>query len=306
MDISIVILSWNGLGLLKECLPSVLRAIGVYREDCEVLLIDNGSSDGSAEYVRNNFPQVRILSLEDNFSFTKAMNRGIGKARGDVVIVLNNDVVVEEDFIAPLVRHFREDKNVFTVGAKMLFWDRKTLNFGRAKGDFRCGFFRRTIGDSSFAVNSLYASAGGSAMDKDKFLKLGGFDEDYGVYWEDLDLCYRAWRRGWKTVYEPRSVIYHKVHATNIKKYGQRGIDSLSGENYSLFIIKNIQNIKLLIKYFLFLPVLFFLTALGGRLYFALGLLYSIKKWPLFWKKRNWERSKAFLSDTEVFMVSGR
>ena len=306
MNISIVILSWNGLDLLKECLPSVIRATGVYGGGCEVLLIDNGSPDGSAEYVRGNFPQIKILSLEENFSFTRAMNKGIGAAKGDVVIALNNDVAVEKDFIAPLVNHFREDKDVFAVGAKMLFWDKKTLNFGRAKGDFRFGFFRRVIGDSSSAVNSLYACAGGMALDKDKFLKLGGFDEDYEVYWEDMDLCYRAWRRGWRTVYEPQSVIYHKVHATNIKKYAQRGIDSLSGENYSLFVIKNIQSIKLLIKHFISLPVLFLLTALSGRLYFALGLLCSMKRWPLFWEKRNREKNKVFLSDTEVFIVSSR
>ena len=134
-----------------------------------------------------------------------------------MVIALNNDVIVESDFIAPLVRHFCEDKDVFAVGAKMLFWDRKELNFGRAKGDFRYGFFSRTICDSPLSVNSLYACAGGMALDKDKFLKLGGFDEDFEIYWEDLDLCYRAWRRCWKTVYEPQSVMYHKVHATNIK-----------------------------------------------------------------------------------------
>ena len=69
-------------GFLKECLPSVLRAVGIYGGDCEVLLIDNGSSDGSAEYVRGNFPLVKILSLGENFSFTKAMNKGLGRPKG--------------------------------------------------------------------------------------------------------------------------------------------------------------------------------------------------------------------------------
>ena len=283
-----------------------MRAVGVYGDEYEVLVIDNGSSDGSAEYVRADFPQVSILSWAENLSFTKAMNKGISAAKGDVVIVLNNDVIVERDFIAPLVRHFRENDDTFAVGAKMLSGDRKTLNFGRAKGDFRYGFFSRVIGDSAFAVNSLYACAGGAALDKDKFLELGGFDEDYGVYWEDLDLCYRAWRRGWKTIYEPQSVVYHKVHATNIKKYGQRGIDSLSGENYSLCIIKNIHNGRLLFKHIISLPLLILLAVLSGRLHFALGLLRSIKRWPLFWEKRNQEKNKAFLSDAEVLKISSR
>src|SRR3990167_11239654 len=104
MLISIVILSWNGLDLLKECLPSVVRAVGIYGEECEVLVIDNGSPDGSAGYVRENFSSLNILSLAENFSFTKAMNKGIAAARGEVVIALNNDVIVESDFIAPLIR----------------------------------------------------------------------------------------------------------------------------------------------------------------------------------------------------------
>lgn len=292
------------MDLLKECLPSVITAVGVYGGEVEILLIDNGSSDGSAEYVRGNFPGVKILSLAENFSSTKAMNKGIAAAKGEVVISLNNDVMVDDGFIAPLVSHFGKDKDVFAVGAKMLFWDRKTLNFGRATGDFRYGFFRRLIRDSADTVNSLYACSGGCAVDKDKFFELEGFDEDYWIYWEDFDLCYRAWRRGWKTVYEPQSVVYHRVHATNIKKYGQRGIDSLSGENYSLCIIKNIHNKRLLFKHILSLPLLILLTTLSGRLHFALGLLYSIKKWPFFWKKRNQEKNKAFLSDTEVLKIS--
>src|SRR3990167_1519059 len=169
MLISIVILSWNGLDFLKKCLPPVIRAVGVYGGECEVLVIDNGSSDGSAGYVRGNFPLVKILSLAENFSFTKAMNKGISAACGEVVVSLNNDVIVEKDFIAPLISHFQQAKDIFAVGAKMLFWDRKTLNFGRAKGDFRWGFFSRVIGDFDCAGNSLYACAGGMALAKDKF-----------------------------------------------------------------------------------------------------------------------------------------
>ena len=300
MLISIVILSWNGLDFLKECLPSVIRAVGVYEGECKVLLIDNGSSDGSAEYVWVNFPGVKILSLADNFSFTKAINKGISAAKGEVVIALNNDVIVEKDFIAPLVKHFSEDKNVFAVGAKMLFWDRKTLNFGRAAGDFQYGFFRRTIHDSPDAVNSLYACAGGMALAKDKFLKLGGFDEDYEVYWEDLDLCYRAWRRGWSTVYEPKAVVYHKFHGTNLSKYKQSGIDCLSGENYTLFVLKNILDKGLFWRHIFFTPWLMFLTCLKGRPAFAKGMFQAFKRRGVFLKKRALEKRCSPMSDREI------
>ncbi len=301
MSISIVILSWNGLAFLKDCLPSVILAVGVYGGGCEIILIDNGSSDASLEYVKSNFPQVKILSLGENLSFTKAMNKGIGAVKGDIVIALNNDVAVKEDFIAPLIRHFREDENTFAVGAKMLFWDRKTLNFGRTSGDFRYGFFRRVICDSDSAVNSLYSCAGGMALAKDKFLKLGGFDEDYEVYWEDLDLCYRARRRGWSTVYEPKAVVYHKFHGTNLSKYKQSGIDCLSGENYTLFILKNILDRGLFWRHILFTPWLMLFMCLKGKPAFAKGMLQAFKRRGVFLKKRKIEERYCLMSDRDIF-----
>ncbi len=305
MNISIVILSWDGLDLLKECLHSVIQAVEVYGGECEVLLIDNGSSDGSAGYVRGNFPSVKILSLAENFSFTKAMNKGIGAAKGEVVISLNNDVIVERDFIAPLISHFQQDKDIFAVGTKMLFGDRKTLNFGRVSGDFRYGFFRRTITDSLSAGNSLYACAGGMALDRDRFLKLGGFDQDYEVYWEDLDLCYRAWRRGWRTVYEPKAVVYHKFHGTNLSKYKQCGIDCLSGENYTLFIFKNILDKGLFFRHILFTPLLIFLVCLKGKPSFSRGMFRALKRRRVFLDKRAFEERDARMSDREIFgMIS--
>ena len=160
----------------------------------------------------------------------------------------------------------------------MLFGDRLTLNFGRAAGDFKYGFFRRTIHDSPDAVNSLYACAGGMALAKDKFLKLGGFDEDYEVYWEDLDLCYRAWRRGWRTIYEPKAVVYHRFHGTNLSKYKQSGIDCLSGENYTLFVLKNILDRGLFWRHILFTPWLMLLSCLKGKPAFAKGMFRALKR----------------------------
>ena len=116
------------------------------------------------------------------------------------------------------------------MAAKMLLWDKKTLNFGRAIGSFRFGLFRRRLIDSSNITNTLYACGGGFAVDKTKFLRLGGFDEDMIAYWEDADLCYRGWKRGWKTVYEPRSIIYHKFHGSYLKKCGESGIREISGK----------------------------------------------------------------------------
>jgi GT2 family glycosyltransferase len=306
MTVSIIVLNWNGRELLEKCIPSVIKAVGIYGNDCEIIVVDNGSSDGSVGYLRSNFPGVRIISKGKNLGFAAAMNIGFKKARGDIVIGLNNDIVASEDFIAPLVSHFNSDENIFAVAAKMLLWDKETLNFARAVGKFNFGIFRRTFQEPPLPTNTLYACGGGFAVKKEKFLALGGFDEDMIVYWEDTDLCYRAWKQGWRTVYEPRSVLYHKCHGTYARKCGEKGIRKISGENYFLFIIKNIHDRSMFCQQFLFLPFLMLASVIMGKSHFAKGLFSSLRRWPLFFRKRGIEKRKAVLSDREIFRITSR
>lgn len=304
MNASLVILNHNGIELLRDCIPSVIKAVEVCGFNCEILFLDNASTDQSIDFVKTNFSQVRIIELKGNLSFTRAMNIGIKNARYQLVICLNNDIISDKNFIDPLINHFARHSELFAVAAKMLFWDKKTLNFGRAIGSFKFGFFNRKIVDSGSAVNTLYACAGGFAVSKDKFIELGGFDEDLQVYWEDLDLCYRAWKRGWRVIYEPRSIIYHKVHGTNLKKLGQAGIDALSGENYSLVVLKNIHNRYIFYKHLLFMPVLFLLVFFTGKPYFGIGMLRALLKIKLFCAKRRVEKKLAIVSDRKVLAIS--
>ena len=302
--ISIVIPNWNGLEFLKLCIPSIIKAIEFYSCPWEIIIVDNASSDGSLDYLESNFQKITIITLKENLGFAKAMNIGIKEAKGDIVIGLNNDVFVEEDFIAPLVSHFSNDGNIFAVAAKMLLWGRKTLNFGRAVGKFRFGIFRRTFQEPTIPTNTLYACGGAFAVDKDKFLKLGGFDEDLIAYWEDLDLCYRAWKQGYKTIYEPRSIAYHKFHGTYIKKCGEKGICKISGENYFLFALKNFHDKSFFYQQLFSLPLVILVAPLLGKSHFAKGLLRSLKRWPIFLKKRKEETKKAIFSDREVLCMS--
>lgn len=304
--ISIVILNWNGRELLEKCVPSVARAVEACGRDIELIVADNRSGDSSLEYLRSSFPGIRLIPLKENLGFAPAMNIAILQARGDIIIGLNNDVIAEEGFIAPLTRHFERGDDVFAVAAKMLLWDKKTLNFGRAVGDFNWGFFRRQFEESDSDCNALYACGGAFAVSKDKFLELGGFDEDMLAFWEDLDLCYRAWKRGYRTVYEPASVVYHKFHGSYRKVCSQARIREISGENYFLFTLKNIHDNRLFLTHLFFIPALLVASCGYGRPHFARGLLRSFKRWPLFRRKRKQERRKAFLSDREVLKISSQ
>ncbi len=298
-NISIVILNWEGLELLKRCLPSVIKAARNYPGNCEVIVVDNGSKDRSIDYLRSTFPQVRIISLAENLGFSRGMNRGIKESKNRIVISLNNDTIVKEDFIEPLVRHF-SNKDVFAVGAKMLRWDRKRLDFGKATGRFLFGFLKIKFKDTNKAANTLYACGGAAAYDKSKFLELKGFDEEIGLwYWEDCELCYRAWKRNWRTIFEPRSIVYHKHLGTSLKEYGMDEILTISRKSHFLFMWKDIQDKWLLFQHIIFLPSLILIALCIGRFYFVKGLFRALGKLRLVREKRREEKER-LITDREV------
>lgn len=305
-DVSVVILNWNGLEFLERSIPSVIKAVELYDGNCEIIVVDNASSDESLNYLKTNFPQIKIIALNENFGFAKAMNIGVKEAKSEIVVGLNNDIIVDEDFIAPLISHFSNNGNIFAVASKMMLWDKKTLNFGRAIGNFKFGVFRRTFEQPPTTTNALYACGGAFAVDKKKFLKLDGFDEDMMAFWEDLDLCYRAWKQGYKIIYEPKAIVYHKFHGSFIKRYSENGIRKISGENYFLFAIKNIHDKTLFYQQIFSLPVLMVASVFIGKAHFAIGLLRSFRRWPLFLRKRKEEKKKAILTDREIFRISSQ
>lgn len=296
-NVSIVILNWEGLELLKECIPSVIKAIQKYQGNCEIIVVDNGSKDKSIDYLRSTFPKIRIISLPENIGFSKGMNRGIKASKNRIVIGLNNDTIAKEDFIKPLVRHF-SSKDVFAVGAKIPYWDRESLAFGKATGRFRLGLLKIRFKDVPKTSNSLYACGAAAAFDKEKFLQLDGFDEEMN-YWCDTDLCYRAWKSGWKSIFEPESIVCHKEESTYIKKYGKSETFTLFREGQFFFLWNNIRDKWLLFQHILFLPFLVLVALCMGRLYFVKGLFRTLKKLKLILKKRRREK-KGLITDREV------
>ena len=220
--VSIVILNWNGVELLEACLPSIVEAAGRYAEASQVVVVDNGSTDGSLELLRASFPTVEVLSLGENLGFPKGCNRGVSAATHPVVILLNNDVAVEPDFIPPLVRVLREHPDAFAVTPRMDHWDRRRTFCTAIGGELRQGRLvqiwaldgnHRDL--CGVVAPTLYTCGAAMAFRREAFHDLGGFDELYQpFYWEDTDLAYRAWKRGQPSWYQPESRVYHMVSAT--------------------------------------------------------------------------------------------
>lgn len=211
--VSVVIANWNGRHLLERFLPSVLEAV----RDCdEVIVVDNGSVDGSVEFLRARFPQVRLIALRRNYGFSVANNIGALAAKNQIIVLLNNDMKPEKGFLEPMLEHF-DDPEVFAVSAKLLRFDGSpdfaNLNRLVVSGGFISVVYERDEERLKLVANpevQFHAPGGGSAFDRKKFLALGGFDPIFSpAYFEDVDLSLRALQKGWRMVYEPRSVIWH-------------------------------------------------------------------------------------------------
>jgi GT2 family glycosyltransferase len=214
----------TGTGATAEkYIPSIVTALAGNPAN-QILVVDNGSIDGSADFLRANFPQVTVLALPENLGFGGGSNAGFRAAKNDIVVLLNSDMRVAADFLAPLLEGFREPE-VFAVSCQIFFSDpeRTREETGLTQGWWQDGTLRvrHRIDDQVDDLFPCFYGCGGScAFDRHKFLALGGFDPLLApFYLEDTDLGYMAWKRGWKVLYQPRSVVFHEHRGTIGKKF---------------------------------------------------------------------------------------
>ena len=290
---SVVIPNWNGRDLLERYLPSVIAALAGNPEN-EIIVVDNGSSDGSAEFVRSAFPRVKVLAFDHNLGFGGGSNAGFRAARNDVAVLLNSDMRVALDFLPPLLEGFA-DERVFAVSCQIFFSDphKRREETGLTQGWWQDGGLK--VGHRiDPAVGALfpcfYAGGGSSAFDRRKFLELGGLDSLLTpFYLEDTDLGYQAWKRGWKVLYQPRSVVYHEHRGTIGKRFSEAQIRAVLKKNYLLFCWKNIHQWRRLAAHFFF-------TCARPE-----GCWRAFRQLPAAVASRWRARSLATVDDTEAF-----
>ena len=305
---SVVIPNWNGKDLLEKYLPSVLAAMDG-NPDNEVIVVDNGSTDGSADFVRERFPSVRVLALPENLGFGGGSNLGFRAAKNDVVVLLNSDMRVAEDFLKPLLAGFH-DETVFAVTCQIFFSDPDKVRqeTGLTQAWWRNGKLgvRHRIDDQiTESFPCFYAGGGSSAYDRRKFLELGGFDHILRpFYLEDTDLGFLAWKRGWKVYYQPRSIVWHEHRGTIGKKFSQEYIQSIILKNFTLFAWKNIHEWKRLLGHFFHSWADAIFSYLAGaspeRASFP-ALLQAFRQTPEAIVARWRSQTLSLLSDTEGF-----
>ena len=249
MEVSVVIPNFNGIAFLDSVLASLE---GQTLSNFEVILVDNGSTDGSCSFVTANYPWVHLIELSENFGFCGAVNAGIRAAKAPYVLLLNNDTEVKEDFVEEMLAAIRRHKNAFSCGARMVqYHDRDRLD---DVGNYYCALgwsFARGRGKDIHAYETedkIFSACAGAAIYRKKIIeKIGYFDEEHFAYLEDTDIGYRARIYGYENWYAPTAIVYHVGSGTSGSRYNQFKTRYSSRNNIYL-IYKNMPLLQIILN----------------------------------------------------------
>lgn len=245
-EISVIVVNWNGKSLLKDCFSALRRQ--TFRA-FETILVDNGSQDGSVEYVREQFPEAKVVQLADNRGFTGGNIAGYEQTSGDLVALLNNDTEAHPKWLEEIHRASQAYPNAGSFASKMLYFDDR----GRVEN---CGFDMGIMG----AVQELgrdepdgpgwaqprkvFGGCGGAVAYRRRMLEdIGFLDPEFFMIYEDVDLSFRAQLRGYECVYIPSAIVYHRYRVTIGKAplrqvfYSQRNIEFVYLKNMPLGLV---------------------------------------------------------------------
>ena len=243
MKATLIIVNYNGRRLLERSVPAAREA--ARRGGHRVVVADDGSTDGSVAFLQSQHPEVHVLRLR-HAGFAEASNAAVAAADTDVVVLLNTDVIVSPDFLPPLLEDLAAP-DVFAVGCKFVNPDGSLTDAlgNRTSGSWEGGLLlihHETDPERLRArCPQLYANGGAMACQRAKWLALGGFQALYRpFYWEDVDLGYRAWGRGWRVLYEPDSVVVHEQGSTIGRLYDREWVELMSAKNAVLFSWRNL------------------------------------------------------------------
>jgi GT2 family glycosyltransferase len=244
--ISAVILNFNGKRYLEDCLTSVLSQ--TFR-DFEVIIVDNGSSDDSTEYLATHYPWVKVVKNEKNLGFAGGTNSGIRQARGEYILTLNNDTHMHNRFLECLVRVMKSDKSVGMCAPKMLFCDGRINSTGiclsRSGAAWDRGMSEPDKGQYDIQEEVFGPCAGAALYRREMLEEIGLFDEDFFLYMEDVDLAFRGRLAGWKCFYVPDAKVHHIYGGTT--GFGSDLSVYYGNRNHLWYVAKNFPG-RLLIK----------------------------------------------------------
>lgn len=289
--VSVIITNFNGRAILEKSLPYFEKAINNKKNKIfEAIVVDDASDDDSIEFIRKYYPHFKIVKHKINRGYSSTVNTGVRSAKGNLVAVVNNDVYPTYNFLEKSLVHF-EDPSIFGVS----FHEN---GYGPSVGFFKNGFVEHKPGVESKKTSDTFWVSGGSGLFSRKiWILLGGFDEKLlnPFYWEDIDICYRAQKRGYKLLWEPGSFVEHN-HESTIGKLSKNYVAKIKERNYLIFIWKNITSKRLFQRH---------LLNLIKRVFFHPGylliVLMAISKYSQIVKARKNEAKETKISDEAIF-----
>ena len=233
LDVSVIVLNYNGLRWLEPCLRATRATLTT---SMEMIVVDNGSNDGSVEFIRQSFSDARLVPLEQNVGFAAGNNAGARVSRGRYLAFLNNDCVPQPGWLEALKAPFNDDAKVGVTTSKIVYLHDPSVIDSAGDGYLRAGgAFKRLHGAPSELAGEpgdVFGACGAACMfRKDVFMDLGGFDEDFFMVYEDVDISYRARLRGYRCTYVPNAIVHHAGSGTLRRNsaasvyYGQRNLE---------------------------------------------------------------------------------
>lgn len=281
--VTVVIPNYNGIKYIRDCMDSLRRQ---NYEPFEVLVIDNASKDGSLEILMQEYPEARVIALEENTGFCYAVNLGIRESNTPYVILLNNDTIVKPGFVSALVKTIEEGEDIFSVSAQMLSMEDENLLDGAGDGYNILGWaYARGKGRPASQYDKkteIFSACGGAAIYRKSVMEqIGYFDEKHFAYLEDVDIGYRARIYGYRNLYEPAAKVIHAGSAVSGSRYNEFKT-KLASANNAYVVIKNLPILLLILNApFLLLGFLvkscFFARKKMGMLYIS-GYAKGIKR----------------------------
>lgn len=244
--VSIIIVNLNGRGYLEVLLES-LTSLDYPPDKYEIIIVDNGSTDGSEQFLAQNYPGVKLIKNNANKGFAVANNQGAKAARGDYVAFLNNDTKVDKMWLHELVLPIYLEKDIACAGSKVLSMDGKTIDFAGGMINFEGKGFQTDFGkDIASDIHRQYefvpfVNGGAMLVDRKVFLGAGGFDEDFFAYYEDVDFGWRLWVLGYRVILSPKSIVYHVHHGTS-KLFSEDKLRFLKERNALFSVYKNYED----------------------------------------------------------------
>lgn len=306
MDISIFITNYNGFknGYIQEALPNIISETKNYNfGKWEIIFVDDCSDDKSIEYVTKNYPAIKVIKTPENCGYQDASNFAVEHCKYPILISLNNDIKLGNNVLNKIVKYFDDDE-VFVVSTKVFLWDEKTYLAGKRIAKIEKGFLKLIdLGDTVFKPEiTLFATGGAAAFRKSMYKKLNGFDKIfYPLYWEDIDLCYRALKQGWKVLYAPDCIMYHKHQATITKMYDKKNLSHITARNSYIFFWKNITDKKILLSHFFYNTIFCLRDLFKLKFRFiraTISALFYLKKIII---RRSLNKKNIKLSDKDIF-----